>query len=342
VTVTAQGTRLPWEQVPAPLRAAAEQRLGGRVTAAVTQPGGFSPGAAARLELDSGRRAFAKAVGPELNPDSPGIYRAEARIAAALPASVPAPEFLGMIDSGGWVLLLFEDIDGIMPAQPWRPAELARVLAAIADLAAALTAAPLAAPTVADVHAASHTGWRKLAAEHQAARDQAARDQAARDQAARDEAPRNQPARDQPALDPWAHAHLARLAELESGWADAAQGTSLVHSDLRSDNILLTADRVVFVDWPWACRAVPWYDLVGMLPSVTLAGGPPPGEILATHPVTRDADPQAVTAVVAALAGYFIYESRQPSPPGLPTVRAFQAAQGKVALDWLRARTGWR
>jgi aminoglycoside phosphotransferase (APT) family kinase protein len=316
------GTRLPWEQVPAPLRAAAERRLGGAVTAAVTQPGGFSPGAAARLELDGGRRAFAKAVGPELNPDSPGIYRAEARIAAALPAAAWAPEFLGVIDSGGWVLLLFEDIDGASPAQPWRPAELARVLAALTDLAAALTPAPLAAPTVAEAHAASFTGWRQLAAEHDAAEHEAAGDEAA--------------------LDPWARAHLAGLAELEAGWADAAQGASLVHADLRSDNILLTADRVVFVDWPWACRAAPWFDLVAMLPSIALEGGPPPGEILAVHPVTRDADPQAVTAVVAALAGYFICQSRRPGPPGIPTVRAFQAAQGKVALHWLRARTGWR
>jgi aminoglycoside phosphotransferase (APT) family kinase protein len=323
----AMSTRLPWAQVPAPLRAAAEQRLGGAVTAAVTQPGGFSPGAAARLELAGGGRAFAKAVGPELNPDSPGIYRAEARIAAALPAAAWAPEFLGVIESGGWVLLLFEDIDGAMPAQPWRPPELARVLAAMTDLAAALTPAPLAAPAVADAHAASFTGWRQLAAEHQGAEHQAAEHQADPNQAA---------------LDPWARAHLAGLAELEAGWADAAQGTSLVHSDLRSDNILLTADRVVFVDWPWACRAAPWFDLVAMLPSITLEGGPPPGEILAAHPVTRDADPQAVTAVVAALAGYFIRQSRQPGPPGIPTVRAVQAAQGKVALDWLRARTGWR
>jgi hypothetical protein len=331
------GARLPWEQVPAPLRAAAEQRLGGAVTAAVTQPGGFSPGAAARLELDSGRRAFAKAVGPELNPDSPGIYRAEARIAAALPAAAWAPEFLGVIDSGGWVLLLFEDIDGARPAQPWRPAELARVLAAVTDLAAALTPAPLAAPTVADAHAASFTGWRQLAAEHQAAGHQAGWSQAGWSQAPQNEAPQNQAA-----LDPWARAHLAALAELESGWSGAAQGASLVHADLRSDNILLTADRVVFVDWPWACRAAPWFDLVAMLPSIALEGGPPPGEILAAHPVTRDADPQAVTAVVAALAGYFICQSRRPGPPGIPTVRAFQAAQGKVALDWLRARTGWR
>jgi Phosphotransferase enzyme family len=307
--------RLPWAQVPAPLRAAAEQRLGGAVTAAVTQPGGYSPGAAARLELDTGRRAFAKAVGPGLNPDSPGIYRAEARIAAALPAAAWAPEFLGVIDSGGWVLLLFEDIDGAPPAMPWRPDELARVLAAMTDLAAALTPAPLAAPAIAERHGASFTGWRQLAAGPEPGRA---------------------------GLDPWARRHLPGLADLEAGWAGAAGGGSLVHADLRSDNILLTADRVVFVDWPWACRAAPWFDLVAMLPSITLEGGPPPGEILAAHPVTRGADPQAVTAVVAALAGYFIRQSRLPGPPGLPAVRAFQAAQGRVALDWLRARTGWR
>ena len=310
--------RLPWEQVPAGLRAAAEERLGGAVTAARTQPGGYSPGAAARLELDTGRRAFAKAVGPELNPDSPGIYRAEARIAAALPAAPWAPEFLGVIDAGGWVLLLFEDIDGAPPAVPWRPPELARVLAAIADLASALTPAPLAAPSVADRHGASFTGWRELAAEAGTG------------------------TADQSDLDPWARAHLPELAGLEAGWARAAGGGSLIHADLRSDNILLTAGRVVFVDWPWACRAAPWFDLVAMLPSITLEGGPPPGEILAAHPVTRGADPAAVTAVVAALAGYFIHRSRRPGPPGLPTVRAFQAAQGEVALDWLRARTGWR
>jgi len=45
--------------------------------------------------------------------------------------------------------------------------------------------------------------------------------------------------------------------------------------------------------------------------------------------------------VVAAIAGYFTRQSLQPPPPGLPTVRAFQAAQGVVARDWLALRTGW-
>jgi aminoglycoside phosphotransferase (APT) family kinase protein len=310
------GVRLPWAQVPAGLRHAAERLLGGQVAEAVTQPGGFSPGAAARLRLDTGRRAFAKAVGPELNPDSPGIYRAEARIAAALPASVPAPRLLGSLDEDGWVLLLFEDIDGAMPAQPWQPAELERVLAAVADLALALTPAPIAAPAAADSHAASFRGWQHLARAAAAGAD------------------------DMSSLDPWARDRLAALAELETGWAEAASGSSLAHSDLRADNIMLTRDRVVFVDWPWACLAAPWFDLVMMLPSVAMSGGPPPEDILAAHPVSRSADPAAVTSVLAALAGYFIRQSRQPPPPGLPTVRAVQAAQGRAALDWLKIRAG--
>jgi hypothetical protein len=60
--VPAGGVRLPWADVPAWLRRKAERQLGGRVLEAVTQPGGFSPGAAARLRLADGRRVFVKAV----------------------------------------------------------------------------------------------------------------------------------------------------------------------------------------------------------------------------------------------------------------------------------------
>ncbi|HET9559643.1 MAG TPA: aminoglycoside phosphotransferase family protein, partial [Actinomycetota bacterium] len=60
----ATGERVDWADAPAWLRDEVEGRLGGRVAEAVTQPAGFSPGIAARLRLDDGRRAFVKAVGP--------------------------------------------------------------------------------------------------------------------------------------------------------------------------------------------------------------------------------------------------------------------------------------
>lgn len=313
------GVRLPWLAVPRSLRERAEEHLGSSVVDAVTQPGGFSPGAAARLLLADGRRAFAKAVGPEPNPDSAGIYRVEARIAAGLPPYAPAPRLIVSFEDGGWVMLVFEDIDGQPPAQPWEPGELDRVLDALTGLARALTPAPpgTGAPPIAQRVGAEFRGWRRLAA----ARGNAG---------------------ELDGLDPWALRNLPRLARLEAGWEQAAAGGSLVHSDLRADNLLLTGDRVYVVDWPWACTAQPWVDLLCMLPSIAMQGGPPPELIFRAHPVTRAADPGAATAVIAALAGYFVNQSRQPPPPGIPTVREFQAAQGRFALAWLKERTGWQ
>ncbi|MEV1203446.1 hypothetical protein, partial [Microbispora rosea] len=47
-------------------------------------------------------------------------------------------------------------------------------------------------------------------------------------------------------------------------------------------------------------------------------------------------------AVLAAVTGFFLQRGSLPAPPGLPTLRAFQLAQGRAALAWLRRRTGWR
>lgn len=308
----AEGRRLPWNAIPGQLRRRVAELLGSGVVGAQTQPGGFSPGVAARLTLADGRRAFVKAV-DELNPESPDIHRSEARIAAALAENTPAPRLLGSVDADGWVILLFEDIDGWMPAQPWRSDELRRVLDAMTDLAAALSPAPIDAPPAATrFHGLGH-GWRDLAVAR--AGGDTLMD-----------------------VSPWARERLSALVELESRWGVAVTGSTLAHADIRADNVLLTAHRVVFVDWPWACLAQPWFDLVAFLPSVAMQGGPSPEHVLAAHPVARGADPGDVTTVVAALAGIWIYLARQPDPPGLPTLRAFQRAQGDVALDWLAQR----
>lgn len=52
--------RIPWAEVPAEVRASIEGLLGGKVVGAVSQPGGFSEGLAARLRLADGGRAFVK------------------------------------------------------------------------------------------------------------------------------------------------------------------------------------------------------------------------------------------------------------------------------------------
>ncbi len=259
---------------------------------------------------------FVKAVGPELNPLSPDFHRREARNAAALPAGTPAPRLLWSHDEGpgGWVVLAFEDIDGRQPAQPWVDHELDLVLAAMERLAAALTPSPLPTGlcgTAGDVFARSVSGWRRLQAEHPVG------------------------------LDAWSARHIDNLAGLESAAPSAVTGDTLLHLDVRADNILLTADRVYFVDWPHACVGARWVDRVLMAPAVAMQGGPNPEALLRSDPAVVGVEPRAITATVAALAGYFTRQAMQPPPPGLPTVRAFQAAQGAVARQWVSERTGW-
>jgi hypothetical protein len=180
-----------------------------------------------------------------------------------------------------------------------------------------LTLAPVTAPRLSDTFGDQFKGWRRLAAAHRVARMTWA------------------------GSTPGCAGHLGRLAGLEAGWGEGAAGDTLVHADVRADNVLLTPSQVVFVDWPWASIGAAWFDLLGMLPSVHMQGGPAPESLLADHLVARDADPVAVTAVLVGVAGFFLRQSQQPAPPGLPTLRAFQAAQGRAALAWLRVRTGW-
>lgn len=310
----AEGVRTPWHALPTAVRAAVADVLGAPVARAVTQTGGFSPGVAARVTTAEGRRAFVKAVSAEANPISPGMHREEARNAAALPHDVAAPTFLGSYDDGTWVALVFEDVAGRQPNVPWRESELTRVLDAVGELSRVLTPAPLDGPTVVEDLADDFRGWQHMIDEGDGG----------------------------DGLGPWTVSHLPHLAELAATWTGLAVGDTLAHCDLRADNILLTEDgRVVFVDWPHARRgAAPWFDLLLMLPSVRAQGGPDPEAVFAAHPLGRDAEPDAVTATLAGFAGFMIRSCRQPPPPGLPTLRAFQRAQGEAALEWLRKRIG--
>lgn len=120
-----------------------------------------------------------------------------------------------------------------------------------------------------------------------------------------------------------------------------SDGETLLHIDLRADNMLLTDRGVVIVDWPHAQVGAAWIDPLVMAPSVALERGPDPETFLQRFPSARAANPATLDAFIALIASFFLYSGALPDPPGLPTLRAFQRAQGEVALNWLRRRTGW-
>ena len=295
--------------MPAAFRADVDVCLGSRIVATTPMIGGFSPGPAVRATLADGRVVFVKAAGLALNPLTPGMHRREGEILRLLPPSVPAPALIGVVDDGDWVALVTEWIDGHNPAAT-APGDVARLLVLVETLAAQDGVTP-DLRTFADEHPNLLGNWAKLRALPPVE------------------------------LDDWSRAHLERLADLDALAPEACAGRHLVHADIRTDNVVLAAagpHADTAVDWAAACIGARWIDLVGLLPALHLDGGPPPADVFDNHPLARQADPEAVDAFVAALAGYFTRQALQPPPPGLPTVRAFQAVQGVIARRWLAER----
>jgi aminoglycoside phosphotransferase (APT) family kinase protein len=302
--MTARDHRLRWRELPEHVRADIEGALGSAVVDAESRRGGYGPSLASVCVLADGRRVFVKAVSPAQNPDSPRMIRREAEINRCLPAGAPAPALLHELDDGEWIALVFDHVDGRLPVMPWDPHELQRVMAATVELGGLVPRAPLG--TVADYYGSVFVGWRTLEAEQPDA-----------------------------VTDSWCRERLAELAAAEARWEDATAGDRLLHGDVRSDNVLLTPDgRVVFVDWTSTCTGAAWFDDLAMLPAVELEGGGSPEHVMELVGLAVDAD--RIIPLVAAMAGYFAERGRLRDPPGLPTVRAFQRAQGEVTTAWLR------
>lgn len=101
-------------------------------------------------------------------------------------------------------------------------------------------------------------------------------------------------------------------------------GESLLHFDVRSDNIAFAEGRAILVDWNWSSRGNPALDLAAWLPSLQAEGGPAPDELY-------DGPPE----LIALVAGVWASGVGLPPPPTAdPSMRATQLAQLRTALPW--------
>ncbi|MBA2567730.1 MAG: phosphotransferase [Actinobacteria bacterium] len=112
---------------------------------------------------------------------------------------------------------------------------------------------------------------------------------------------------------------------LEAARTAPIEGESLLHFDVRSDNIALVSDRAVLVDWNWACIGNPMLELATWAPSLHVEGGPPPEELV----------PGCPPGFPALLAGFWAARIGLPPPEGAaPGLRDLQLAQLRVVLPW--------
>ncbi|TQM54537.1 phosphotransferase family protein [Humibacillus xanthopallidus] len=289
----AVGVRIPYAHAPAHVHRWVESRLGGDVVDVVDCVGGMSPGPAARVRTASGEAAFVKGCGVGLHPDTPSLLRDEARVLAALPEHPSLPRLLDCHDDGDWVVLLIEDLPGAPPPAPWRSADLRRFAEALATVRPALDALHVEGlPAARESSPIFLTRWRELAARLDL-------------------------------VDPWWTVHHDVLAGHAERAADLIAGDAVVHWDIRADNVLLTPDRTVLVDWGQARRSAAWMDHALLALDCSMTGSEiSTAEQAAADRVLRDRDPADLLALASAVAMAFVSRSTQPASPGLPTMPA--------------------
>lgn len=294
--------RLEWTHLPPVVRREVERRLGAAVVDAESRTGGYTPGMASVLTCADGTRHFVKAASTKAQRIFAEAYREEARKLKRLAGWLPAPPLRWVEEWYDWVVLAFEYVDGRAPSRPWSAADLQAASAMLVEAASTLTPAP-------------GTGWTSFAEDHG----------------------------DFPAywdrLDHLPHAEEA--AALARGFAAHTAGETLVHLDVRDDNLLIRPDgSVLLCDWNWPVVGATWLDSL-MLLIGPRGDGADVDAHLAEHPLLREVPAEAIDSVLALLAGYFLKSGDDPAPTFSPYVRAVQRWQGQVCFDWLAERRGW-
>lgn len=296
--------RLEWNLLPPLLRSDIERRLGSRVVSAASAGGGFTPGFASVLTCADGTRHFVKAASKKAQRPFADAYREEARKLRALPPGLPVPRLRWSHEDDLWVVLELQYVDGTNPARPWNPAELDTCLDSLELLAEQLTPPPMKLATFAEEFADALDGW--------------------------DHVRRLNP--DLP--------HLDAAADLAAGFREATTGNTLVHTDGRDDNFILSAGRAFLCDWNWPVLGAAWIDTVLLLISAH-GDGMDADAVLAERALTRDVDAEHIDSVLAFFAGFFFERRDAPVPNSSPYLRLHQSWYAEATWSWLRKRRGW-
>ena len=253
------------------------------------------------FSFEDGSSAFVKAAA---SPRVADRLRAEHRAYSELSGSFMA-RMLAWDDDPDTPMLVLEDLSAGHWPPPWRPGDVERVAAALDTLHGTSPPASLG-----PIPREAFEGWPTVAREPEPF------------------------LRLELVSKDWLDRNLPTLLEAEA--AARLEGGELLHLDVRSDNICLLDDRVVFVDWNNTCLGNGSFDFAAWLPSLHAEGGPPPWSML-----------PGAAEFASALSGYFAARAGLPPPRGAPEVRTVQLQQLRTALPWavrelgLPAPRGW-
>lgn len=128
---------------------------------------------------------------------------------------------------------------------------------------------------------------------------------------------------------------------LSSDLGGDVEGESLVHCDVRPDNLLIEPSGAArLVDWNHATLGAPWVDLVGLWPLMAHHGVDV--RRFAGAAVLDGVPDDDIDALLAVLVGYMVCDLDAPPPPGCtPALRRHQLLIAGATTTLLADRRAW-
>jgi len=292
---------MPYAGVPADVRTWVDATLGSPVMVTHEQVGGMSPGCATRVVCADGTRAFVKAVGADLNPDTPDLFRRESAVLELLGSHKLWADLIASCDDGEWVALVLEDVEGTHP-DFHNQADLEAVLETVDRLGRLLNERfPDTSVWTSPVELADVSRRFRIWAETLAALDSAPESASVPD---------------------WVRTDAGRWAEVLRTVADDPH-VQLVHWDIRNDNLLRRpGGEIVVVDWGTAAIGPAWSD--PLLARLERVDEPWFDTSIASSPALVAAGDEAITAWLVGFATHLAVRSVTAVDVSLPTLNDFR------------------
>ncbi|RIK36118.1 MAG: hypothetical protein DCC55_28275 [Chloroflexi bacterium] len=314
----------PWRRVPLAIRRQVESVIGAPVRRAARVWGGYAPTPTFRLAFADGRRAFFKATNQSSNEFAIAALQYEERVYCDL---VPLlgdwmPRPLAVFRCEDWHVLLLEDL-GPKSVPPWTSSKARAITYALADFHRASVGSQPPAWLSRPEERLPKEDWARTARESEGFHRLAALAGDAADEALA-----------------WFQNLSPTIESLMRSSALTAEPFSILHGDLRSDNLRFSNGRLYLFDWPAITVGRPEWDMVAFAQSVAVEGGPSPERVMAWHREKFPLDSAAVEGALAWVLTFFADRAWRPEIPGLPRVRRFQRQQLGVMVLWASRQWG--
>ena len=310
--------KIPWRRVPKVVRQQVEDALGARVVRAARIWGGYSPTPTFRLALADERRAFFKAINGDSNEFATHALHVEERVYRELGDLLQAwmPTHYATLHVADWYILLLEDL-GPKSAPPWTPALTRGVAHALGHFHRSTLGTELPAWCARPTQNLAGETWQRVIDE---SHDYQQIAEMAGDAAGEARA--------------WLHTAAPILTEILAQPALQQEPYSLLHGDLRSDNLRFNQGRLYLFDWPAITVGRAEWDTVVFAQTVTVEGGVAPEQVMAWYGEIFPVDAAAVECALAFWLTFFARRACREEIPGLPRLRRFQRQQLAVLVQW--------